>query len=115
MANMVITAPRGYNVAKFMDIVSELSRARFGSDYDLNLGDHITCNPRTGEYELDCALVTPEQLDIIRELQEICPVNGKDADADFDIFTEIVNQHRDEFDKRESLDLFLNAANRTSA
>lgn len=117
MAKMIIKVPHGYNAAKFMDIASELSRSRLGSDYDLNLGDYLT--PRLGarfgdEYELDGENITVEQLDVIKDLQKICPevkAVTEDTDEDIDVFIKIANRHRDELDRRESLDMFLPIVN----
>ena len=122
MSKIIITVPRGYNAAKFMDIASELSRSRLGSDYDLNLGDYLT--PRFGslfneEYELDAENVAKEQLDVIEELQKICTEvqikilrDNEDTGCEINTFTEIVNLHRDELDPRDELTLFIPIVNR---
>lgn len=121
MAKMIITVPRGYNAAKFMDIASELSRSRLGEDYDLNLGDYLTPRLSAGfddEYELDIENVAEEQLDVIKDLQQICPEvktiiqrDDEDTGYDIDTFAKIASLHRDELDRRESLDLFLPIVN----
>lgn len=118
MAKMIIKVPRGYNAAKFMNIASELSRCRFGEDYDLNLGDYLT--PRLGtiggdEYELDGEDISCEQLDVIKDLQQICPevkTVTEDTGEDLDTFIKNANRHRDELDRRESFDLFTEIVNR---
>ena len=117
MAKMIIIVPRGYNAAKFMDIASELSRYRLSENYDLNLGDYLT--PRLGafsgdEYELDSENFSCEQLDVIKDLQQICPEVRivTDTGEDIDTFIKIADCHRDEFDRRESFDLFTEIVNR---
>lgn len=127
MAKMIITVPRGYNAAKFMDVASELSRSRLSNDYDLNLGDCLTLRfgVNHDEYELGGDNITLEQLDVVKDLQQICPEvktrilreddDEEDTGDDIDAFVRVANRHREELDRRESLDLFVDIVNRHHA
>lgn len=106
MVKMIISAPHGFDVRQFMNLTSELSRARYGDDYDLDLGEYISA--RTGavyldEYELDAEDITLEQIDIIRELQALFSLLNihfeETAEPIYrtrlDLFSDIVNAHHD--------------------
>lgn len=106
MVKMILSAPHGFDAVKFLNLASELSRARYSDDYDLDLGEYIS--PRDGtlyldEYELDAEDITLEQIEIICELQTLCTLVNIHFEntaepiyrTRLDLFTDIVNAHHD--------------------
>lgn len=86
MVKMILTVPAGFDAVKLLNVASELYRARYGSDYDINLGDyaslHFDSDETSLRYEVDGELVDLRMVAILDELQELCPQVGKHFEQD---------------------------------
>ena len=97
MVKMILTVPLGFDAVKLLNVASELYRGRYGSDYDVDLGDfasrrlervkRVTVHEIDGKlveradyydaYEVDGELVDFRMVAILDELEGLCPQVGK--------------------------------------
>lgn len=86
MVKMVLTVPRGYDAVKLLNVASELYRGRYGGEYDIDLGDFANKRLERVEnfdaYEVDGELVDFRMVEILDELQTLCPQVGKYFEQD---------------------------------
>lgn len=102
MVKMILTVPAGFDAVKLLNVASELYRARFGSDFDINLGDFaykrlerikrvtvheidgklVECVEYFDAYEVVGELVDFRMVAILDELQELCPQVSKHFEQD---------------------------------
>lgn len=86
MVKMILTVPAGFDAVKLLNVASELYRARFDTDFDIDLGDfaslHFDSDETSLRYEVDAELVDFRMVAILDELQELCPLVGKHFEQD---------------------------------
>ena len=83
MVKLILTVPLNFNAALFLDVVTDVVNSnRDNADgnykYEYSLGDcinwRISQNPNFKEYEIDAALIDFEVIDVIKKMQELCPL-----------------------------------------